>query len=62
MPQQCFSRKDSYPPVCAVHKVAVVQKQIAIDANVPSLGQVTCNMCPVSHMVVREPARSYARI
>jgi len=62
MPEQCFRKKDSYPPVCGVHKVVVVQKQIAIDANAPSLGRVTCLICPVSRVVVREMARPYARI
>jgi hypothetical protein len=61
MAQQCFSRDDSNPPVCAVHKVRAVQKQIPIDPNAPVLGRVTCNLCPVSRMVVQEAGRLYAR-
>jgi CheY-like chemotaxis protein len=61
MVQQCFSRDGSDPPVCAVHKVRVVQKQIPIDPNAPALGRVTCNLCPVSQMVIQKAGRLNAR-
>lgn len=61
MIEQCFSRKESNPPFCAVHRVAVVQKQIPIDEFAPQLGRVTCSMCPVSRAVVREVRDLYAR-
>jgi hypothetical protein len=61
MREQCFSRNDSNPPVCGVHQVAVVQRQVSIDPNAPGLGRVTCSMCPVSKAVVREVRGYYAR-
>ena len=60
MREQCFSKKDSNPPVCGVHQVAVVQRQIPIDAFAPGLGRVTCSICPVSRSVVREVRGLYA--
>ena len=61
MTEQCFNRKDSNPPICGVHKVAVVQRQVSIDPFSPGLGRVTCSMCPVSRSVVREVRGTYAR-
>jgi hypothetical protein len=61
MREQCFSTKDSNPPVCGLHHVAVVQRQISIDSFAPELGRVSCSMCPVSRSVVREVRGYYAR-
>ena len=57
MMEKCFSKKGSNPPVCEVHKVAVVRKRVAIDPYAPALGSVTCILCPVSRAVVREVGR-----
>jgi len=61
MVEQCFSKRDSNPPVCGVHRVVVVQKQVSIDQNAPWLGRISCNMCPVIKAVVREVGRFSAR-
>jgi hypothetical protein len=42
------------PPVCGVHNAVLVEKQVSIDQNQPSLGLVTCLICPVSKAVVLE--------
>jgi hypothetical protein len=60
MPEPCFLKKGLKPPLCAVHKAALVPKQIAIDANAPGLGYITCHVCPVSQAVVREPREPHA--
>jgi hypothetical protein len=57
----CVQKKDSNVPVCHVHNVPLKQQQIPIDANAPSLGRITCLLCPVSHSVVRETRRMNAR-
>jgi len=62
MPQQCFSTMDSTPPICAVHQVSVVKKEIPIDSNAPGLGSVTCIFCPIGRTVVREMKGPYARM
>jgi hypothetical protein len=56
----CVQKKDSNVPICDIHNVALKQHQIAIDSNAPSLGHITCYVCPVSRSVVREPRREYA--
>jgi hypothetical protein len=61
MRQQCFSRNDANPPVCGVHQVPVVQRQISIDPHAPELGRITCSMCPVSRAVIQEEKVRYAR-
>ena len=52
MAEQCFRKKNSDPPVCGLHNVALVQNRISIDSNAPGLGHITCYICPVSHAVV----------
>jgi hypothetical protein len=54
MTEHCFEKKDSNPPVCGVHNVALEQSQISIDSNAPALGKITCYKCPVSQAVVHE--------
>jgi hypothetical protein len=54
MTESCFKKKVSNPPVCGVHNVAIVKRQISIDSNAPELGQINCYICPVSRAVVRE--------
>lgn len=56
----CNQKADSNLPLCAIHNVVLRQNQIAIDANAPSLGRITCFVCPISHSVVREMRRANA--
>jgi catabolite regulation protein CreA len=56
-----MQKKDSNIPLCSMHNVALKQQQIAIDSNAPSLGRVTCFVCPISRSVVREMRGAYAR-
>lgn len=62
MPVLCFQKLDSNPPLCGVHNVALVQDQIPIDANAPTLGRISCLVCAVSRNVVQERKGYHARI
>jgi hypothetical protein len=61
MAVQCFQKKGSNPPVCGLHEVEFVQRQVSIDPNAPGLGRVICSLCPVSRSVVREVREAYVR-
>jgi hypothetical protein len=53
----CFRKLNSNPPVCGVHNVALVQRNLSIDWNAPRLGQLTAYVCPVSGQVVPDEVR-----
>jgi hypothetical protein len=61
MAEQCFRKKDSNPPVCGVHTVVLQRNRVLIDSHAPQLGHVTCDLCPISRSVVREPRQVPAR-
>lgn len=50
----CFWKLNSNPPVCGVHNVALVQRDLPIDWNAPRLGELTAYVCPVSGQVVAD--------
>ena len=54
MPGFCNQKVNSTLPLCNMHNVMLKQHQIAIDAYAPSLGRITCYVCPISRTVVRE--------
>ena len=60
MAETCYIKKNSNPPVCGVHNVALVQHQIRIDANAPDLGRITCFRCSASQAVVSEVKKDKA--
>jgi hypothetical protein len=49
MSAQCV-KKESTPPVCAIHGVALLKSEVPIDV----MKTVACFICPVSQAVVRE--------
>jgi catabolite regulation protein CreA len=55
-----MQKKDSNLPVCGTHNVALKQQQISIDSNAPSLGRITCYVCPISRSVVKELRSNHA--
>jgi hypothetical protein len=61
MTASCFIKKDSNPPVCGVHNVALVQYQLTIDSNAPNLGHVTCYRCPISQAVALDMKKDKAQ-
>ena len=52
MGPRCFRKKESNPPACGLHNVALEERVVAIDENAPYLGRVTCFVCPVSDAVL----------
>jgi len=57
MPERCFIRKGSYPPLCGVHNVALLRDEVPIDAEAPHLGRIQCFLCPVTRMVLRDEVK-----
>jgi hypothetical protein len=53
----CFRKKNSNPPICGIHKIALVESQLPIDRNAPHLGSIISYVCPVSRQVVEDTAR-----
>jgi hypothetical protein len=56
MEDPCFIKKDSEPPACGVHHIAVEEGSIPIDPNAPHRGHITCLRCPVTKAIVDWPA------
>jgi hypothetical protein len=54
MPEPCYKKKGSNPPVCAVHNVPLIEIEVSIDSNVHGLGKVVCFRCPVSKLIVSD--------
>ena len=61
MAEQCFRKDDSNPPVCGVHNKTLQRTRISIDSQAAWLGHVTCDLCPTSRAVVREPRQTQTR-
>jgi len=59
MAEPCFTKKDSKPPECGIHKVPLVQRSTSEDSGAAGLGTFTFLVCPVSNAVVRDtPTKS----
>jgi hypothetical protein len=52
MAAPCFRKPNSHPPVCGIHNVELVQREVPIDENAPRLGYVTVYVCTVSRKIV----------
>jgi hypothetical protein len=52
MAGQCFKKKDSDPPVCAVHNVQLVSKHLPSELIAVGYTSFTFLECPVSGEVV----------
>jgi hypothetical protein len=52
MDERCFKKKDSNPPVCGVHNVQLIQKQVHEDLSVSGLGIFSFLLCPKSGEVI----------
>jgi hypothetical protein len=58
MAESCFKKKNTNPPACGVHNVALVEDRVSIDSNAPGLGKITCYRCPATGTVVPDGKRS----
>jgi hypothetical protein len=56
MAQQCFKKKGSNPPLCGVHNVPLVPKQLPVELVASGLKAFTFLVCPVSGEVLNGDA------
>jgi hypothetical protein len=52
MTDPCFRKEKSNPPMCGIHNVALVKRDLPIDPYAPQLGHITGYLCPVSGKLV----------
>jgi hypothetical protein len=53
MPDLCYQKANSDPPVCGVHGVPLVPDRVFIDQITPGRA-VECMRCPTSGFVVKD--------
>jgi hypothetical protein len=51
MAEQCFNEKDSNPPICGVHKVRLIERQLSRDLVNEGYKDFMFLVCPVSGSV-----------
>jgi len=56
MAEQCFKKKDSNPPVCGIHNVPLVQKQLPDEVLGGGYKSFAFLVCPMSGTVLNDPA------
>jgi len=49
-----FMKRNSQPPICGIHNVALVERKMPVDLLAQHLGYVTVYVCPESGQVVTE--------
>ena len=54
MPEPCFIKKRSAPPVCAVHNVPLVERQLPEGSIAPGYQGFTFLACPESGQVLND--------
>ncbi len=54
MADQCFRKKGSNPPICGVHNVPLVQKQLTQELIAAGYKGFTFFVCPVSGAVLND--------
>lgn len=52
MPEPCFIKTDSVPPVCGIHDVRLIKKLIPDELIASPQKEITYLVCPVSRSVV----------
>jgi hypothetical protein len=56
MAESCFIKKDSSPPVCGVHNVRLIRKQLPVELIASGYKGFTFLVCPVSGAVLNDEA------
>jgi hypothetical protein len=56
MAEQCYVKKGSHPPVCGVHDVALIRKQLPNELIAAGFEGFTFLVCPVSGAVLNDEA------
>jgi hypothetical protein len=54
MAERCFRKKDSSPPVCGVHDVRLISKQLPDEMIEEGYKAFTFLVCPVSGAVLND--------
>jgi hypothetical protein len=57
MPEPCFVKSGSKPPVCGVHNVRLVQRQSSEDSDASKFGRFAFSVCPVSGKVLNDEGK-----
>jgi hypothetical protein len=58
MAEQCFKKKGTNPPVCGVHNVRLVTKQLPGGLIAPGYEGFAFLVCPVSGVVLSDEPQS----
>ena len=62
MTEQCFRKEDSNPPVCGVHEVPLITRQLPDEMIAVGYKYLTFLACPVSGAVLNdEKKRKYEK-
>ncbi len=62
MPTQCIMKKGSNPPVCGVHNVQLVRKELPAEMIAAGYRGFTFLVCPVSGTVLNDEAAQPRKI
>jgi len=54
MAEQCFRKEDSNPPLCGVHDVRLITKQLSDEMIAAGYKPLTFFVCPVSGAVLND--------
>jgi hypothetical protein len=54
MPEPCFIKKDSAPPVCGIHDVRLIKKLIPDELIASLHKEITYLVCPVSRSAIND--------
>gem|GEM_PF-2128234 len=57
MAEPCFSKKDSNPPICGIHNVPLVSKQLPAEMTGGGYKRFAYLVCPVSGSVLNDPTK-----
>ena len=54
MAEPCFKKKDSNPPVCGVHNLPLVERQLPDELIAAEYKAFTFFVCPVSEAALKD--------
>jgi len=54
MPDPCFIKKNSTPPVCGIHDVQLINKLLPDELIASLRKEITYLVCPVSRSVIND--------
>ena len=54
MPDPCFIKRDSAPPICGIHDVPLINKLLPDELIASLQKEITYLVCPVSRSVIND--------